>query len=85
MSDLISRGIENALAILDAVNSSGRMDYYSDYCALHDAISSIEVPSEQPIIHCKDCAYADSYYQCQNVMFYTSKDDYCSRGKMKNE
>ena len=33
--------MENALAILDAIRSSGRLLYYSDYCALHDAISSI--------------------------------------------
>ena len=29
-----------ALRILDAINSSGRLDY-GDYCDLHDAISAI--------------------------------------------
>lgn len=53
--------------------------YGTDICPL-------DTPKkEKMLVHCKDCAYADSYYQCQNVMFYTSKDDYCSRGKLKDE
>lgn len=32
---------ENALALLSAIYSSGRIEYYSDYRALFDAISDI--------------------------------------------
>lgn len=33
--------VENVLALLDGIHSSGRMEYYSDYCALHDAIADL--------------------------------------------
>ena len=38
---IINNSVDNALTLLDSIYSSGRMMYYSDYCALHDAISSI--------------------------------------------
>lgn len=40
--------VEEALRTLDAINSSGRLDY-GDYCDLHDAISSIEIPEPHEI------------------------------------
>ena len=43
----LSTDVENALALLDGIRASGRMEYYSDYCALHDAISSISAELEQ--------------------------------------
>lgn len=36
---IINNSVDNALALLDSIYSSGRMMYYSDYCALHDAIA----------------------------------------------
>jgi len=42
-----SDDIDNALALLDAIHSSGRMEYYSDYCVLHDAISQISAQLER--------------------------------------
>lgn len=33
--------VENVLALLDGIRSSGRMEYYSDYCALYDAIADL--------------------------------------------
>lgn len=48
--------IEDALALLDGIRSSGRLEY-NDYSDLHDAISTI-VPSAQPeIIACGDCKH----------------------------
>lgn len=35
---------DNALAILDGLYSGNRIEYYSDYCALWDAISEINEP-----------------------------------------
>ena len=40
--------VEEALRTLDAINSSGRLDY-GDYCDLHDAISSIKIPEPHEI------------------------------------
>lgn len=36
---IINNSVDNALTLLDSIYSSGRMMYYSDYCALHDAIA----------------------------------------------
>jgi hypothetical protein len=36
---IINDSVDNALTLLDSIYSSGRMMYYSDYCALHDAIA----------------------------------------------
>lgn len=38
---IINNSVDDALTLLDSIYSSGRMMYYSDYCALHDAISLI--------------------------------------------
>lgn len=38
--------VDETLRILDAINSSGRLDY-SDYCELHDAISMISVDKDE--------------------------------------
>ena len=37
------------------------------------------------LVRCRDCAYADEYCHCENVMFYNGPDDYCSRGKPKED
>lgn len=42
-----SSAIDNVLTLLDGIWSSGRMDYYSDYSALHDAISQISAQPER--------------------------------------
>lgn len=34
-----------------------------------------------PVIRCKDCMYADSYYHCTWTNFWGTADDYCSRAK----
>ena len=36
----ISEAVDEALRVLDSINTSGRLDY-SDYCEMHDAICSI--------------------------------------------
>ncbi len=36
---IIKNSVDNALTLLDSIYSSGRMMYYSDYRALHDAIA----------------------------------------------
>ena len=43
----IERGIENALSLLDIIYTSGRMEHYSDYSALHDAIDLIGFKDNQ--------------------------------------
>jgi hypothetical protein len=80
-------GIDNALTLLDAIHSSGRMDYYSDYCALHDAISSI---SAQPqIIHCADCRHwkhsdvRKNY--CEVFDWVNTADDFCSFAEARTD
>lgn len=35
-------------------------------------------------VYCKDCKYADEYYNCSYTTWYNSPDDFCSRaGKKK--
>ena len=38
---IINNSVDNALTLLDSIYSSGRMMYYSDYCALHNAIAGV--------------------------------------------
>ena len=52
----LSTDVENSLALLDGIYVSGRMEYYSDYCALHDTISSISAEPETKEIGYTDCA-----------------------------
>ena len=77
---------EDALALLDAIRSSGRMEY-SDYCALFDAISDISIQpqiqlipvSERPPKKGKEVLFCDdegSIYVGHNAIdYWWSVDD----------
>lgn len=50
----------------------------------HEAVfMAIKALKAEPVIRCKDCMYADSYYHCTWVNFWGTADDYCSRAKSK--
>lgn len=48
---------------------------------VEDAIDEAPTIDAVPVIRCKDCMYADSYYHCTWVNFWGTADDYCSRAK----
>lgn len=59
---------------------------YSDTYDKARIISGIdEAPTIDavPVVRCKDCMYADSYYHCTWANFWGTADDYCSRAKPK--
>ena len=70
----LSTDVENALALLDGIRASGRMEYYSDYCALHDAISLISAEPET-----KEIGYTD----CANAMLKMWMDKSCYRWRVQ--
>ena len=39
----------------------------------------------EPVVRCKDCKFADKFHQCDQVKFWASGDDFCSRGERKDE
>ena len=38
-----------------------------------------------PVVRCRDCIYADEYGHCEMQTFWGTRDDYCSRGKRRED
>ena len=37
------------------------------------------------VVRCKDCKYADVFHHCDRVKFWTSGNDFCSRGERRED
>ena len=66
--------VDEALRILDAINSSGRMDY-GDYCELHDVISMIS--AEPKTGHWIPRNSFLLQYKCSECGWESEKYNYC--------
>ncbi len=56
--------------------------------AIKMAAKALSISSAQlEIIRCKECVYAadDDYRHCTRVTWWNSEDDFCSKGKRKED
>lgn len=67
-----------------AMKDAGMLDYVKAEVAYKSAWGVPIVDAEE-VVHCKDCKHADIFHQCDRVEFWTSGDDYCSRGERRED
>lgn len=83
---------------MDKIEYIKRQDVINLLNYLADGYNYIEVPTEDfikyvkdipaekdlvKVIRCQNCRYEDSYHHCKLVNWWGSKNEYCSKAKLK--
>lgn len=54
------------------------------YCEeMREKLKDVPAVDAVPVVRCKDCQYADSHYHCGFTTFWTTANDFCSKGEKR--